>query len=87
MRAILPSDAGAPALLGATPTGKTVDIGLIDIMECVDDQTAARWGVVDVAAVMEQLGVGAPPGQTRRLLDRDVRRKSSALLSNGKHCR
>jgi steroid delta-isomerase-like uncharacterized protein len=51
-------------LMGMSPTGKSVDIQLIDIMRFDEDGLVAEhWGVVDMLAMMQQLGVvpdGAP---------------------------
>jgi steroid delta-isomerase-like uncharacterized protein len=49
-------------LMGIPPTGKRVDVQLIDIMK-FDDAGLVRehWGVVDTMAMMQQLGV-IPPG-------------------------
>ncbi len=51
-------------LMGIPPTGKSVDIQLIDIMRFDEDGLVAEhWGVVDMLAMMQQLGVvpdGAP---------------------------
>jgi steroid delta-isomerase-like uncharacterized protein len=47
--------------MGIPPTGKTFDIPVIDIVEFRDGKAVAHWGVMDTAAMMEQLGVGGPP--------------------------
>jgi steroid delta-isomerase-like uncharacterized protein len=47
--------------MGAPPTGQGFDIDVIDIVEFRDGRAIAHWGVMDVAAMMGQLGVGAPP--------------------------
>jgi steroid delta-isomerase-like uncharacterized protein len=51
-------------LMGIPPTGKDVDVQLIDIMRFNEDGLVAEhWGVVDMLAMMQQLGVvpdGAP---------------------------
>ena len=51
-------------LMGIPPTGKDVDVQLIDIMRFNDDGLVTEhWGVVDMLAMMQQLGVvpeGAP---------------------------
>ena len=45
-------------LMGMPATGRSVDVQLIDIMRCDEDGlVAAQWGVVDMLAVMQQLGV------------------------------
>jgi predicted ester cyclase len=50
-------------LMGMPGTGKSVDVQLIDIMRFDEDGLVAEhWGVVDVLAIMQQLGVvGAGP--------------------------
>ena len=51
-------------LMGIPPTGKDIDVQLVDIMRFNDDGLVAEhWGVVDMLAMMQQLGVvpeGAP---------------------------
>ncbi len=47
--------------MGIPPTGKRFDVAVIDIIEFRDDQAIAHWGVMDNAAMMEQLGVAGPP--------------------------
>lgn len=47
--------------MGMAPTGKSFDISLIDIMEYEGDKMIGHWGVMDMAAMMNQLGVGGPP--------------------------
>ena len=42
-------------------TGKRFDIAVIDIIEFRDGKGVAHWGVMDMAGMMEQLGVGGPP--------------------------
>lgn len=47
--------------MGMSPTGKTVDVELIDIIRCGDDGLAhEHWGVFDALTMMRQLG--AVPG-------------------------
>lgn len=47
--------------MGIAPTGNKFDVPVIDIVEFRDDKAVAHWGVMDNAAMMEQLGVtGAP---------------------------
>jgi steroid delta-isomerase-like uncharacterized protein len=48
--------------MGMPPTGKSIDVQLIDIMRFTEDGLVAEhWGVVDMLAMMQQLGV-APEG-------------------------
>ena len=45
-------------LMGMPATGKSVDVQLIDIMRFDDNGLVAEhWGVVDMLAMMQQLGV------------------------------
>ena len=45
-------------LMGIPPTGKSVDVNLIDIIRFGDDGLALEhWGVFDMMAMMQQLGV------------------------------
>ena len=47
--------------MGIPPTGRSVDVQLIDIIRCADDGLAhEHWGVFDAMAMMQQLG--AAPG-------------------------
>jgi len=51
--------------MGMAPTGKRVDVQLIDIIRFADDGLAREhWGVVDMLAMLQQLGVvpEGPPG-------------------------
>ena len=49
--------------MGMPPTGKTVDVQLIDIIRFGDDGLAREhWGVFDALGMMQQLGaIPAPP--------------------------
>jgi steroid delta-isomerase-like uncharacterized protein len=48
--------------VGIAPTGKRVEVQLIDIIRLSDDGLAhEHWGVVDMLAMLQQLGV-APAG-------------------------
>ena len=47
--------------MGIPATGKRFDIAVIDIIEFRDGKGVAHWGVMDMAGMMEQLGVGGPP--------------------------
>jgi predicted ester cyclase len=48
--------------MGIPPTGNRFDAAVIDIMEYAGDKLIGHWGVLDNAAMMQQLGVGEPPG-------------------------
>ncbi len=44
--------------MGMPPTGKSIDVQLIDIIRFGDDGLAREhWGIVDLMAMMQQLGV------------------------------
>jgi steroid delta-isomerase-like uncharacterized protein len=49
--------------MGIPASGKTVEIGGIDIIRMVDGKAAERWGYFDDVTLMQQLG--ALPGPTR----------------------
>jgi predicted ester cyclase len=44
-----------------TPTGKSIEITVIDIMHFKDGKLIEHWGVPDRFALMEQLGLKPPP--------------------------
>ena len=50
-------------LMGIPPTGKTVTIGLVDILRLEGGQIVERWGQVDMLGMLQQLGVVPQPGQ------------------------
>ena len=47
--------------MGIPATGKSFDIAVIDIVQMRDGKGVAHWGIMDMAAMMQQLGVGGPP--------------------------
>jgi steroid delta-isomerase-like uncharacterized protein len=47
--------------MGVPPTGKTVEIGGIDIVRIDGGKFQEHWGVFDAAGLMMQLGVIQPP--------------------------
>ncbi len=47
--------------MGIPATGRSFDIAVIDILEFRDGKVIAHWGVMDMAGMMEQLGIGGPP--------------------------
>jgi predicted ester cyclase len=49
--------------MGLEPTGKQVEIGLIDIVRVVDGRVTEHWNAVDNLGLLQQLGVLPPPGQ------------------------
>ena len=44
--------------MGIPATGNRIDVPLIDIARIRDGKIAEHWGVMDGAAMMQQLGVG-----------------------------
>ncbi len=48
--------------MGIPPTGNRIDVPAIDILEFEGGKVIGHWGVMDNAAMMQQLGVGEPPG-------------------------
>lgn len=51
-------------LMGIPPTGKTVKMGVIDILRLEGGQFVERWGEADTMGMMQQLGVVPPPGES-----------------------
>jgi len=47
--------------MGIPATRKSVNVQVIDIVRVSDGKLAEHWGIMDAAAMMQQLGV-APPG-------------------------
>ena len=47
--------------MGMPATGNRFDISVIDIIEFDGDKAIGHWGLMDTAAMMQQLGVGGPP--------------------------
>ena len=50
-------------MMGIPPTGKTVSIGVIDVLRLEGGQLVERWGESDDMGMMQQLGVVPPPGE------------------------
>ena len=50
----------AGELFGVRPTGKPVQVELIDLVRCANDQVVEHWGVMDRWALFQQLGVLEP---------------------------
>ena len=44
-------------VMGKPPTGKPVQIDIIDVMRVVDGKMVEHWGVPDTLAMMEQIGL------------------------------
>ena len=53
-------------LMGIPPTGKVVEIGLIDIVRLVDGKVVESWSAADDPGLLRQLGVLPPPGPATR---------------------
>ena len=51
------------AFMGLPPTGKRVEIGLIDIVRVADGRIVEHWNAVDTLGLLQQLGVLSPSGQ------------------------
>jgi predicted ester cyclase len=49
-------------LFGAAPTGRTVTLPGINIWRVRDGLITDRWGRIEEAAMLAQLGLSAPPG-------------------------
>jgi steroid delta-isomerase-like uncharacterized protein len=47
--------------MGIPASGNEIDVPAIDVLEFRGDLIAAHWGVTDMAAMMQQMGVGGPP--------------------------
>ena len=47
--------------MGIPASGHEIDVPAIDILELRDGKVSAHWGVTDMAAMLEQMGVGGPP--------------------------
>ena len=45
---------------GIPPTGKSISIKLADYMRVQNGKIVEHWGVMDLAGLMQQLGVGTP---------------------------
>ena len=48
--------------MGIPPTGNRFEVTAVDIVEFRDGKGIGHWGVMDMATMMEQLGIGGPPG-------------------------
>jgi steroid delta-isomerase-like uncharacterized protein len=49
--------------MGVPPTGKIMSAEFIDIVRIENGKIVERWGLIDMAEVMQQLGLMPPPGQ------------------------
>ncbi len=45
-------------LMGMPPTGKSINIGAIEIYRVAGDKIVEQWVVADNAAMLRQLGLG-----------------------------
>lgn len=48
--------------MGMPATGKSVSIGIVDILRFEGGKIAERWGEADFMGMMQQLGLAPPPG-------------------------
>jgi predicted ester cyclase len=46
--------------MGVPASGNQIEVDTIDIMQFRDDKAIAHWGVMDFAAMMQQIGGEAP---------------------------
>jgi predicted ester cyclase len=49
--------------MGVPPTGRTVPIGVIDIIRIAGGKFVEHWGQMDAMGMMQQLGAMPTPGQ------------------------
>ena len=49
--------------MGVPPTGKSMSIGVIDIIRIAGDKFVEHWGQMDTMAMMQQLGAIPAPDQ------------------------
>ena len=50
--------------LGMPASGKSVSVNVIDIFRIVEGKIVEHWGVMDMMALMQQLGAVPAPGQS-----------------------
>ena len=48
--------------MGVPPTGKSISIGVIDIIRLAEGKFVEHWGIMDSMALMQQLGAMPAPG-------------------------
>jgi len=48
--------------MGVPPTGKSISIGVIDIIRLAEGKFVEHWGIMDSMALMQQLGAIPAPG-------------------------
>jgi steroid delta-isomerase-like uncharacterized protein len=51
--------------MGVPPTGKTISVGVIDIIGMAGGKCVEHWGQMDAMGLMQQLGALPMPGQNR----------------------
>ncbi len=51
---------------GVPPTGKQIDLSVIDIFRIADGKIAEHWMQADMLGMMQQLGIIPPPGPGRK---------------------
>lgn len=63
--------------MGQSPTGKAIDISMVDVVRIVDGQAVEHWGGSDDLGMLTQLGLadgaGAIPAQTPRTIELEPR--------------
>jgi predicted ester cyclase len=50
--------------MGVPPTGRSISVGVIDILRIAGDKVVEHWGQMDSMAMMQQLGALPAPGQS-----------------------
>jgi steroid delta-isomerase-like uncharacterized protein len=50
--------------MGVPPTGKSISIGVIDIIRLAEGKFVEHWGQMDSMGMMQQLGAIPAPGQS-----------------------
>lgn len=50
-------------LMGIAPTGKEVEVGVLDLFHIADGKLVEHWAAIDNLGLMQQLGVVPEPGQ------------------------
>ena len=48
--------------MGVPPTGRSISVGVIDILRIAGDKVVEHWGQMDSMAMMQQLGALPAPG-------------------------
>lgn len=48
-------------ILGRPPTGRSIEIDVVDVIRCRDGKLSEHWGVADRLAMMQQLGLVPRP--------------------------